>query len=212
MLKGHATLTMSVTRRILARRWGTGRDGVGPAGVDQQGSRRSGVSREGTPRSGSFNASYRPVGSDCSGGTVRLRLRLGSGRVDRRDAVLRVVRHRTPPRESRNDVTDGRAVQCRGDSTPCEEPGMLQAAEEPVGGYSSVSIAPLDRSLSCPAGTTGPARDLLRRSGVLPCHSPHSSSRLRQLSSTPGSHVMYPLRLTSTWSRSSMARSIQARA
>jgi len=46
VLKGHATLTMSVTRRIRERRSETRR--VGPAGVDQQGSLRRRVSREGT--------------------------------------------------------------------------------------------------------------------------------------------------------------------
>ena len=48
MLKDNVALTMSVTRRVLERRRGTGRDGMRPAGVDQQGSRRSRVSREGT--------------------------------------------------------------------------------------------------------------------------------------------------------------------
>jgi hypothetical protein len=33
VLKENVALTMSVTRRMLERRWGTGRDGVGPAGV-----------------------------------------------------------------------------------------------------------------------------------------------------------------------------------
>jgi hypothetical protein len=37
VLKGHATLTMSATRRIRERRWGTGRDGGGPASVDHRG-------------------------------------------------------------------------------------------------------------------------------------------------------------------------------
>ena len=61
------------------------------------------------------------VGSDCAGGTVRLRLRLGRVRVDRQDAVLRVVGHRTPPRTSRNDPTNQREYVPRGDSTPSGE-------------------------------------------------------------------------------------------
>jgi len=37
VLKRNVALTTRVTWRILERRWGTGRDGVGPAGFDQQG-------------------------------------------------------------------------------------------------------------------------------------------------------------------------------
>ena len=44
------------------------------------------------------------VGSDCAGGTVRLRLRSRSVGVDGRYAVVRVVGHRTPPLGSRGDV------------------------------------------------------------------------------------------------------------
>jgi len=59
-------------------------------------------------------------------------------------------------------VTDGRAIQCRRDSTPDEEPGIFEAAEEQVAAAITSRrleyLAALDRSATAdPAGTkTGP--------------------------------------------------------
>jgi len=85
VLNRHATLTMSVTRRIRERRWGTGRDGASPAGVDQQGSRRRRVSREGTREAvrsiSAILQAIRQIERRSHGSSDHIRGCVGAGRV-----------------------------------------------------------------------------------------------------------------------------------